>query len=181
MPTHRRISTFPPRKVCHSVLSKMGLSFDSPDIIDEILEQRIQRTSTHKDVLTQLSQPHQDLVLVVLRKSGNCTHDLVKELVALDPAVRELRFRNYLAAVWTDGDWKNHLSADQEGKYIDRASLIATEMSALTKAMSELESILNLKRPTQADKAKALQSELSENQKTFIRLMPDCSRPITQI
>ncbi|HSB47608.1 MAG TPA: hypothetical protein VLD37_06350 [Candidatus Bilamarchaeum sp.] len=47
-----------------------------------------------------------ELAMEILGKTGQCAESDLEEFTRLHPGVRDLRFRNRLARVWTGGDWR---------------------------------------------------------------------------
>ena len=94
-----------------------------------------------KNAFDTLDGYEKSLVMSVLRRKGECDEADVRDFLKVHPGVRELRLRNLLSRVWTDGDWRAQLEADAKAgtrSALERAELIDAEISCLADAIRQI-------------------------------------------
>jgi serine/threonine protein phosphatase PrpC len=113
-------------------------------------------------------------ILAILKKTGECGETELAEFRDMHPGVRELRTRNYLSSLWTQGEWKTQLgNLIKSGKRLpsgfERADLIAEEMEAARAQIGTVCFSLELPEASEKERFEALiaSGELAPSQAAF--------------
>jgi len=118
--------------------------------------------------------------LAISAHDGGDSEIAMKKLRRLHPGIRELRMRNHISSIWTDGEWRAALGRRSKGAPISscfaRADLILDEISRCNEACDSLRSKLSLRMPSLKEMAEAIMAHgaLSESQ---IRNFPSAKHP----
>jgi len=90
-------------------------------------------------ILSQLSDLEKTLVMSALQKAGDCSEDELREFLGMHPGVRELRLRNSICAIWSEGSWTKSMPVKDKARPVfDRARLIAKELEQNHEAYERL-------------------------------------------
>ncbi|MFN7991670.1 MAG: hypothetical protein U0R44_05935 [Candidatus Micrarchaeia archaeon] len=171
----------PRRRPRRSALSEFGLSIDSPFIADSKTDKLGFRDvedagSVPKDqkISEIIYAPEKELLMKLLGRQGEFEQGALKEFMELDAGVRELRWRNFLASIWTEGDWKAKARSQTAGNaYVNRSTLVEAEKNYWAGAYGQLSKACGLKDATGREKLTAILTEpLTERQRAFVGLTP---------
>lgn len=127
--------------------------------------------------LASLSYYEKGMLMAALGKGGECGIEEVAQFRAMHPGVRELRLRNIISRIWTNGRWRNLLAEqvnDGKRSALERAELIARELHAARLAHGALIKACKLSLPTPEEGICAMMQpgELSKNQLAFFTSIP---------
>lgn len=68
-------------------------------------------------MLDRLTSDDKGLVMAILGRQGDCSEADIEEFRAMDPGLRDLRFRNIHSEVWTSGDWRGHPETGEQSRF----------------------------------------------------------------
>lgn len=113
------------------------------------------------DAMGNLNENQKAHVMAVLGKTGACGAADVGEFKAMHPGIRELRMRNRISAVWTDGEWKPRLQSLMDSgvrlpEGYERADLIALELASVRGQLGNLCFALGLADASPKERREAL-------------------------
>lgn len=118
-------------------------------------------------LLARLGAGEKELVMYVLYLQGECGEGELKKFLSMHPGIRELRLRNAISAIWTDGKWLDRVDPQMP---LHVAQHIARELDGAKAAKERLCSVCGIGAPSPKEKAEALMgtAELTPFQRSLL-------------